>query len=110
MFDTFLFVESFNLNVSLGNFISLISSFPQAWNSSFFLLLLGVSRSDDFIAKYDKYNTVCRRMGYQDKQCEERGIIIFLITYGLIKKYLYLNSNCIINLKTLQASVLKISE
>lgn len=36
MFDTFLFVESFNLNVSLGNFISLISSFPQAWNISFF--------------------------------------------------------------------------
>ncbi|XP_052687897.1 cerebellin-3-like [Crassostrea angulata] len=43
----------------------------------FFLLLLGVSRSDDFIAKYDKYNTVCRRMGYQDKQCEERDVVAF---------------------------------
>lgn len=87
MFDTFLLVESFNLNVSLGNFISLISSFPQAWNISFFfLLLLGVSRSDDFIAKYDKYNTVCRRMGYQDKQCEERGIIILFNNLRFNKK------------------------
>ncbi|XP_052689295.1 cerebellin-1-like isoform X1 [Crassostrea angulata] len=36
-----------------------------------FSLLFGVSGSDDFITKYDKYNSVCRRMGYQDKGCEE---------------------------------------
>lgn len=43
----------------------------------FFLLLLGVSGTDDFIAKYDKYHSVCKKMGYQEKQCEKRGMIIF---------------------------------
>eukprot|EP00105_Crassostrea_gigas_P004914 XP_011418284.1 PREDICTED: heavy metal-binding protein HIP [Crassostrea gigas] len=40
-------------------------------------LLLGVSGSDDFITKYDKYNSMCRRMGYQDKLCKEREVIAF---------------------------------
>ncbi|XP_052689296.1 cerebellin-1-like isoform X2 [Crassostrea angulata] len=42
-----------------------------------FSLLFGVSGSDDFITKYDKYNSVCRRMGYQDKGCEETEVIAF---------------------------------
>lgn len=49
-----------------------------------FSLLLGVSGSDDFITKYDKYNSVCRRMGYQDKRCEETGRV------NLFKFLLYL--------------------
>lgn len=47
-------------------------------------LLLGVSGSDDFITKYDNYNSVCRRMGYQDKGCEETGRV------NLFKFLLYL--------------------
>lgn len=43
----------------------------------FFLLLFGVSGTDDFIAKYDKYHSVCKKMGYQDKQCEKREVIAF---------------------------------
>lgn len=42
-----------------------------------FSLLLGVSGSDDFITKYDKYNSVCRKMGYQGKRCEETGRVSY---------------------------------
>nr|XP_011418283.1 heavy metal-binding protein HIP [Crassostrea gigas] len=43
----------------------------------FILILWEVRGSDDFITKYDKYHRVCKRMGFQDKRCEEREIIAF---------------------------------
>lgn len=56
-----------------------------------FSLLLGASGSDDFITKYEKYNSVCRRMGYQDKRCEERGRVNLLELLRLYVKEMRLN-------------------
>nr|XP_034314239.1 heavy metal-binding protein HIP isoform X2 [Crassostrea gigas] len=73
---SFLFVSTFDklmMNQFLGYGAGL-----------FFLLLLMVSGNDDFITKYDKYHTVCKKMGYQDKQCDEKEVIAFharLTTY-----------------------------
>lgn len=44
----------------------------------FILRLWEVRESDDFITKYDKYNSVCKRMGYLDKRCEKRGMFFFI--------------------------------
>nr|XP_034314242.1 cerebellin-3 isoform X5 [Crassostrea gigas] len=55
-----------------------VSTFDKLYGAGFFfLLLLGVSGNDDFIAKYDKYHNVCKKMGYQDKQCDEKEVIAF---------------------------------
>lgn len=54
-------------------------------------LLLGVSGSDDFITKYDKYNSMCRRMGYQDKLCKERGRVILFLLQRLYVKEMRIN-------------------
>eukprot|EP00105_Crassostrea_gigas_P004910 XP_011418280.1 PREDICTED: heavy metal-binding protein HIP-like [Crassostrea gigas] len=55
-----------------------VSTFEKLYGAGlFFLLLLGVSGNDDFIAKYDKYQNVCKKMGYQDKRCEEKEVIAF---------------------------------
>ncbi|XP_052686924.1 heavy metal-binding protein HIP-like [Crassostrea angulata] len=52
-----------------------VSKFDKLYGAGlFFLLLLGVSGIDDFIANYDKYHSVCKKMVYQ---CEEKGVIAF---------------------------------
>eukprot|EP00105_Crassostrea_gigas_P004909 XP_011418278.1 PREDICTED: heavy metal-binding protein HIP [Crassostrea gigas] len=55
-----------------------VSTFEKLYGAGlFFLLLFGVSGIDDFIANYDKYHSLCKKMVYQDKQCEEKEVIAF---------------------------------
>lgn len=74
-------------NINSPNKINFLISSIRYGAVLLFSLLFGVSGSDDFITKYDKYNSVCRKMGYQDKRCEETGRVkVILVTQTLCKR------------------------
>ncbi|XP_062602403.1 complement C1q tumor necrosis factor-related protein 2-like [Saccostrea cucullata] len=45
-----------------------------------FTMLFGIygkENTSDFISKYKQYNTVCKGMGYEEKNCKGKGVIAF---------------------------------